>query len=278
MNVNRPWRWSVCLLFLAFCRSGACFQRSERSHHHGINRQASLPARVTASQSDENVDSLKQEFLRLAERTDRGFKASTKDQADAKRLMNRLGRWNPTTEPAASYYPKDKRDERSSQQEGASLVGKWTLIYTDAPDITALTDNPLADLGRIGQECSPPLIKNVIEWKRPAWAVSLPFSGAENSRVIQKVSIVGSASPERPTIVNLTAKGVEIDASGMDGSPLTTLIQANPLSNLQGPFALPFGQFQVLYLDHELRVVRTGQGYYAANARVSLLDRQQEWF
>ncbi|GMH61362.1 hypothetical protein TrRE_jg6868, partial [Triparma retinervis] len=33
-----------------------------------------------------------------------------------------------------------------------SCVGKWTLIYTDAPDITSLDRLPTSQLGRVGQE------------------------------------------------------------------------------------------------------------------------------
>ena len=66
-----------------------------------------------------------------------------------------------------------------------------------------------AKLGRIGQECSPPFIKNVIEWKRPDWASSLPFSGTKSSRVLQKVCCKGSSNPSKPAVVDLKLVGLE---------------------------------------------------------------------
>merc|ERR1711935_241386 len=99
-----------------------------------------------------------------------------------------------------------------------SISGKWTLIYTDAPDITGLdtSRNPFstATLGRIGQDCNPPFVKNVIEWKRPSWASSLPFSGNENSRILQKVVTSASASPDKPNLVNLKIAGLELETPG----------------------------------------------------------------
>ena len=66
------------------------------------------------------------------------------------------------------------------------------LLHSDIQDIRlcdVFVAGPLATakLGRIGQECSPPFIKNIIEWKRPEWAKRLPFSGADDSRVMQKL-------------------------------------------------------------------------------------------
>ena len=41
-----------------------------------------------------------------------------------------------------------------------------------------------------------------------------------------------------------------------------------PLS-LTFPAALPFGEFDILYYDGDLRVVKTAQGYYGVNVRVA---------
>ena len=74
-----------------------------------------------------------------------------------------------------------------------------------------------AKLGRIGQECSPPFIKNVIEWKRPEWAKRLPFSGTDDSRVMQKVAIEAQASRDEPLVVNLKIAGLDLlGVSGFD--------------------------------------------------------------
>ena len=37
---------------------------------------------------------------------------------------------------------------------------------------------------------------------------------------------------------------------------------------------LRFGTFEILYLDEEMRIIRTGQNYLAVNTRI----RDDEWF
>jgi hypothetical protein len=164
------------------------------------------------------------------------------------------------------------------------------LIYSDAPDITSLDNGgpfATAQLGRIGQECNPPSIKNVIEWQRPEWAASLPFSGNELSRVLQKVCCEGVASSS--TTVDLSIVGLEINgretssgesSSGSNGLMNSILngpsafFESNPL-DLKGPLTAPFGKFDILYLDDDMRITKTYQGYYAVNTRIS---KEDEWF
>ncbi len=144
--------------------------------------------------------------------------------------------------------------------------------------------NSVATLGRIGQECKPPTIKNVIEWKRPEWAANLPFSGTDDSRVLQKVVTSASASPNKPTIVELKLAGFEVSTPDSDDQEedlsqaiqnkglIAGLLQSRPV-NIEGLKA-PFGQFEILYLDDELRIILT-RGYVAVNLRMS---RDNEWF
>lgn len=165
----------------------------------------------------------------------------------------------------------------------STLSGKWTLIYTDAPDITSLDGGPFktAKLGRIGQECNPPSIQNVIEWTRPDWVSSLlPFvRDDESSRVLQKVCCEGSATQQNPKSVDLKLVGLEIlgmqgtdsgddNSSGFDyilGGP-AALFESNPVK-LQGPLTAPFGKFEILYLDDDMRITKTYQGFVAVNIR-----------
>ena len=37
----------------------------------------------------------------------------------------------------------------------------------------------------------------------------------------------------------------------------------------EAPFKVPFGNFDVLYNDGDIRVVRTIQGYYGVNRRIT---------
>ena len=137
-----------------------------------------------------------------------------------------------------------------------------------------------AKLGKIGQECSPPYIKNVIEWKRPDWASSLPFSGSERDRVLQKVCCKGKADKNKPTTVDLKLVGIEFTGVGekagdvidnSNGGP-AALFQNFPVQ-LEGPLSLMFGKFHILYLDDDMRVTKTYQGFTTINIREEI-----EWF
>jgi hypothetical protein len=227
---------------------------------------------------------LKDELMNLAKATKRGFAASSSDRRKANQLIDALASYNPTTEPAAPYYANTAKVTATAQVMIPTIAGKWTLLYTDAPDITSLASTPTAKLGRIGQDCTPPFIKNVIEWKRPDWAASLPFSGSESTRILQKVVTQATASPDTPCKLTLNLAGIELSSDsvaagagdGMKSSdPWKTiqdngisagLLQLNPI-DLKGPIQTYFGTCTILYLDEELRIIRTGQNYLAVNCR-----------
>lgn len=223
---------------------------------------------------------LKDQLMKLAQRTSRGFKASGEERKEARKIIFELAEYNPTADPARAFY-----ESGAGSTASATIVGKWTLVYTDAPDITFLEQNLLAKLGRIGQECDPPYLKNVIEWKRPTWAASLPFSGDDNARVIQKVVTEASATPDKPAMVKLDLTGVQVETDTygevsdlqtaiQDKGLVAGLLQLRPI-DAQAPIKTPFGDAEILYLDDDLRIQKTGQNYIGVNIRMSLED---EWF
>ncbi|KAG7363185.1 plastid lipid-associated PAP/fibrillin family protein [Nitzschia inconspicua] len=241
------------------------------------------------------VARLKRELLIMSTKTNRGFQAKTADRDAIKDIIYELSRFNPSKNPARGYY--DNADTVEYDNDSDAISGKWTLTYTDAPDITSLdtSRNPLATakLGRIGQECSPPYIKNVIEWLRPDWAGNFPFSGSAESRVLQKVVTLASASPSKPMLVDLNVGGLELESGYPTQSSTTNdglkdliqrvqdqglpagLLSLQPL-DLKGPWNPPFGRFEILYVDKDIRIIRTGQNYLAANQRIQ--NFKDEWF
>lgn len=289
------------LLFLAqsclsFAPNNNVVRRRKLHSLHATNDDASAePITPTSPVVSEEAVRLKEELLALAETTKRGFKASREEKQKAKSIVAKLAKLNPTAEPAKSYYDDADKSNNDEDTDSASpdLSGKWTLIYTDAPDITSLdtSNNPLATskLGRIGQECSPPYIKNVIEWKRPDIANSLPFqlpfSGSDDDRVLQKVVTEASASGSDPLTVDLKIAGLELVGDRADGSvdnDILSRIQAGPAGiigsaplELRGFLTAPFGRFKVKYLDEEFRIIETYQGYLACNLRQKA---GEEWF
>lgn len=295
---------SVCALVFAFCVLGArlclSFQPIRPALGTGRSQCSDTVAAATTFQSssdsvteepsrkislDPVAIQLKDDLVALASATRRGFSASRTDREKSKTIINDLAKYSPSDQPAAAYYEGGSDDINQSR---STLAGKWTLIYTDAPDITSLeAGGPFstAKLGRIGQECNPPSIKNVIEWQRPDWASSLPFSGGKSSRILQKVCCEGSATQDNPRAVDLKIVGLEL--SGMNGDDNddvednnglnsffkgpAALLESNPVK-LQGPLTAPFGKFEIFYLDDDMRITKTYQGYYAVNIR------DEAWF
>lgn len=228
----------------------------------------------------EKVAALRQKLLNLGARTDRGFRASKEDRKMARELIFNLSSYNAVREPARAYYQSqfEKQDCGS-----ATIKGKWTLVYTDAPDITNLGQNLFAELGRIGQVCEPPYIKNVIEWKRPSWAATLPFSGTDSSRVIQKIVTKAKADPSSPAVVGLAIAGFQLETDCHEGSNgIQDAIQREGLiaGLLQNRgvdvnvWNAPFGTFEILYIDDDFRITKTGQNFFAVNTRV---QDGEEW-
>ena len=106
-----------------------------------------------------------------------------------------------------------------------------------------------------------------------------------NRRILQKVITQALAEPDEPYKVNLLLKGLQVEwempEDENDNNDTEGLLSpsswwpTSPLQ-LQGPLTAPFGSFQVLYLDDEIRVVQTNQGYYAINKRSNTAET--EWF
>lgn len=243
----------------------------------------SIPVSIPSNRSappDDTVHRLKKELMDLGTKTKRGFSASSTDRSTANRLIQELKQYNPTTEPAESYYSSNHK--RPLSNLNPSLAGAWTLLYTDAPDITSLDTAPTAQLGRIGQDCTPPFITNVIEWKRPAWAAGLPFSGSDRTRLLQKVVTKATASPNEPTTLQLNLVGIEVLSDTgketdlwkavQESGVASGLVQVKPI-NLKGKLQPYFGTCSILYLDDELRIIKTGQNYVAVNRR-----EKEPWF
>jgi PAP_fibrillin len=231
--------------------------------------------KVSQEDEEEKRSMYKAKIFHIADRTKRGFQANNVDRTEINRIVKELSQLNPTKEPARSYYI-----DSSIKDDVISVKGKWTLIYTDAPDITTLDQNPLAKLGRIGQLCSPPYIKNVIEYRKPSWTDRFPLiPGTNESRVLQKVVTKASASSNEPTKVKLLLSGLQFESN--DSNVLSFAQGGNnnstekPMFNINGPIDVPFGNFEILYLDQELRIIRTFQNYLAINVRQK---PSEEWF
>ena len=285
----------------------------------GDDAATESPIHVSSSSSSIDactIQSLRQEIVELGKRTERGFKASRADRERAEKLIFDLAQYNRIREPVSTYYGNQQNVEMDhNKKDAATIKGKWTLIYTDAPDITGLgVPSPFVTLGRIGQDCShPPYIANVIEWCAPSWAGNIPFlvgnnknSNASAARILQKVVTFGSAVPASPTVVDLNVAGLQLSAgnatmstsietseSKNNSNDLRTAIEEDglivgvlkqqqkdkpniDLLKLDESRQPPFGSFEILYLDDTLRITKTSRNHYAINVRIQ--SREDEWF
>ena len=251
-----------------------------------------------------DVDEVLSELSELAFQTGSGFRAAASERARMKELVDTLSA-SPTKapEPANCFYPAEVRPAPESSP--FTLRGRWKLIYTDAPDITGLAAQagPLGELARVGQECGEDSIANVITWQprgylrgeaSPSSSFSSPFerprgtaegagerfalpsppplpsfltSLVASDALEQRVCLKATAEPSQPARVNLFVDGIDLVPKRILG--VTPSGAAGEGLSLRGPFSgsLPFGSFDVLYLDATLRVVRTVQGYLAINVR-----------
>ena len=143
------------------------------------------------------------------------------------------------------------------------LDGDWTLLWTDAPDITGLGSSlPFAPtLGRIGQEISAAdgTVVNVIEW-RPASLLTTLRSELSEDSVEQRV--VTGFTEATPGDVKLVLKGAGLRPRRVLNRDLSWALTTRPVcfrcpSGIQGPPQ-----------RRPLRVVKTGQNFYSVNERL----------
>ncbi len=250
----------------AFVTNGSLSHRRWKPHSKIIQLHSSSSSKISEEVDSNNDDNQqwKEELLHLCQRTKGGFEATSQDRRQIERLIEQQQMNKDlklVIETAIQEYYEGK--------ETSFLRGKWDLLYTDAPDILSLQTssflptNPLApQLGRIGQDCTnPPIIENVIEWKKPSTTTNLlpSFLSSLPERILQKVSCRGSYDKNNSKLdnqVNLSILGARLEMpSNSSSSSPTPLI------------TLPFGSFQILYIDSEIRITKTSQNYYAINRR-----------
>lgn len=179
-----------------------------------------------------------------------GFKASASQRSRIEGILRQLQSLNPCMEPAALLL---------------STSSTWRLIYSDAPDIVGTGNGNqglvLPQSGVIGQEFSAVegTVTNIVELVPPA-----PFSAVlPADSIIQRVVLETQAVSA--TRVRLQVKGTSVQVAKLLNQDASIL----PPFTLSLPTSLPFGEFDILFYDGELRVVRTTQGFYGVNVRVA---------
>lgn len=206
--------------------------------------QVAAPSAQTSTQEKSQRLAAKEALLEGIKSVDRGFSATEEQRSMIREKIDELVRWNPSREPAKK------------------LGGEWTLIYTNAPDILNIPTTPFSSIGRIGQEIDSTkgIILNVIEYRPSSLASGLKEAATEDA-LVQRVYTEYTVSSENS--VELQIRGLGVDPQRVFGFEVPEALKLK----VQGPLSLPFGNFEVLYLDEEIRIIRTGQGWYSVNRR-----------
>ncbi|CAL1145089.1 unnamed protein product [Cladocopium goreaui] len=170
----------------------------------------------------------KEALLEGIKSVDRGFSATEEQRSMIREKIDELVRWNPSLEPAKK------------------LGGEWTLIYTNAPDILNIPTTPFSSIGRIGQEIDSTkgIIANVIEYRPSSLASGLKEAATEDA-LVQRVYTEYTVTSENS--VELQIRGLGVDPQRVFGFEVPEALKLK----VQGPLSLPFGNFEVLYLDEE---------------------------
>lgn len=213
-----------------------------------------LSALLLALGSSAAVLPTRQTLLEAVAPLDRGFKATSSQRAHIASILGTLTQQQPA-------------------KDALALNGDWELVWSDAPDIVGSSfgealvgvgglSGPLAAAVRIGQSIDAQVgtITNIIEYQPPEW-LTAAVPGLAKDRLQQRVILSYETSGRR---CDLTVRGAAIAPRTALGISLLAL----PPLELKGPLSLPFGSFEVLYNDGDLRVVRTQQGYYGVNRRL----------
>jgi len=217
---------------------------SSRSERSLLRRAAAQAETYSMPEPGEKRFLAREALLTAIAPLSRGFKATEDERKAIAAIISGLTELSPCAEPTAQ------------------LGGEWTLIYTDAPDIIGIPEGPLAELGRIGQEIDPDAgtIANVIEY-RPSPLASGLVGAARDDVLVQRVYTDYEATS--PTTVDLKIRGLGFQPQRVLGLQVPEALRFDA----RGPLSLPFGRFEILYLDEELRIVRTAQGWYSVNRR-----------
>lgn len=118
------------------------------------------------------------------------------------------------------------------------------------------------------------------------------------SRILQKIITTASSQPSQPTMIQLRLVGVSIDIPSDSKSLSRRWMELLPRQSIRFPPtmnqttpgtttswmrtsspSLTLGEFEVLYLDEDLKVTRTGQGYYIVSQRIrEEMEGSDVWF
>jgi hypothetical protein len=178
--------------------------------------------------------------------------------AAIQQLNHKLGSASPATRERFTKLIQRVVQFNPEPRTVAAMRGtKWELLYADTPSVYALTGiNGLSTIDRMTQEISDKTMTTIIEcgvadYLHPITDV---FGTSHDYAEIQVTMNYGAAGNSHS--VTQTLRSASFKPKKVFGQAF-----AIPSIPMPVPLQLPFGKFEVLYIDRALRITRTPAGH-----------------
>jgi len=186
--------------------------------------------------------------------------------ANIQEIISRLKTSNNKLVSPAIGFSSDSRSNNEKQR--SALSGNWTLLYTNAPDVLSISKIPGVTLEYVGQslDCEQSVITNIV--RASGWLADS----------IQEVYV--RARPVSPNRVELDFLGTKLKFTKIFGRKSVFGFDVDNLKPIQVQFDQekfaktikksnrPIPSFEFEYLDEDLRIHRTGEGYTFIAAKI----------
>jgi hypothetical protein len=225
------------------------------------------PSKVLPPKTSSGSITDKQKLIKALDGLDFGLKETERDSVQIQSLISVLkDSKKKISNPALAFAPTTNTNtgrridlgapKKSSQKK--ILEGKWNLLYTNAPDVLQIEKIPGVKLTYVGQEVDTDAntITNIIYADGPLSSKQEVYVG------IRQVS---------PTRVELDFLGTQIKLLKIFGRENFLGIDVNKLKPFYVKFkkeniekalkGKPAPAFELEYLDEDLRIHRTAEGY-----------------
>eukprot|EP00977_Amphora_coffeiformis_P011653 scaffold2804_cov181-Amphora_coffeaeformis.AAC.21 len=236
---------SVLLLLLIASRPGYAFQTSPKSRIRTISPLNDAEHSLTPD-DDELYLEPDGPKARLLDAIGYDITTSSTDV---------LPRFAFALRPDASSSNSDEISECANDLSGYVLPldksSKWTLIYTDAPDLLGFQGGPMSQLVSIRNDVISSKDMEIVLTYKPSnnmvqWTSSF-LSDINDDRLEQAVLFAYQVGAMNRVDVEL--KGTRIEGSRLGSLPA-----------IQSPAGLPWGGFSIIFNDGDLRIDKSTQG------------------
>jgi len=213
--------------------------------------------------------STKESLLRVVKDLNYGLKSTSQQDLEIQRLIEVLKKSKgKISEPAFAFNTAPKMGRYRNPKlapiangkggyfsRNSILDGKWDLLYTNAPDVLSIGKIPGVSLKYVGQNV------NILDNK----ITNIVIAEGWLADTVQEVLV--QIKPVSPTRVELEFQEIRINflkIFGIDASsfsPLKITFDSSKFQNDPTKASKSIPAFEIEYLDENLRVHRTAEGY-----------------